>query len=460
LEIVDPAGGRQPVSNESATLFAVFNGEIYNHRELSRLLTGRGHRIRSKCDSEILVHAFEEWGSGMCDHLRGMFAFALYDARHDRILLARDPAGVKPLYVGYGHDNSFFAASEAKALVGFATSADLLAPGHLHDGSQPVAYHPPQETMRYHSFGEAAAHLRELLNKAVTLRLPEDLPFAVFLSSGIDSSLILALAARARPDVIAITFGLPDSPEVRDAKQFCQCLGVRHEVVELPFQALVARYEEVIRHLESFEPNLVRASLITHALCERARQLGVRVALAGEGADEQFAGYEGFRHLPEEELDRVLQAFFDDLHRTQLLRWDKIAMAHMVEVRTPFMDRRVVDFARSVPPSFKLSRPSGKATPLAKAILAEAAKDLLPESIRLRAKSAMDDGVTAGGARQWNRLLSAHFASCPLPPLPETICEQFAITNKEELVNLSLMLRYLAPEFISTSRITVRKTPI
>lgn len=460
LEIVDPEGGRQPARNESGDIFAILNGEIYNRNSLSRLLTDRGHHFKSKCDTEVLVHAFEEWGLDMCDHLRGMFAFIIYDKQQERTLLARDPTGVKPLYVGSGLDDSFVAASEAKSLVGFASAVALLPPGHLHDGTKAFPYELSGEDEEPRDFNEAGIRLRELLMEAVSIRIPEGLPFAVFLSSGVDSSLILAIAARIRPDVIAISFGLPDSPEVRHAREFCQSLGIRHEVVELPFDDLISRYEQVIYHLESFEPNLVRASLITHALCERARQLGLRVALAGEGADEQFAGYEDFLQLPEGELERVLGTFFDDLHRTQLLRWDKMGMAHTVEVRTPFMDRRIVNFARTLSPSFKVAWHSGNTTPVSKAILRKAAMDFLPESIWNRIKIPMDDGVSAGGISEWERLLASYFESLPLPSIPEQICKKFAIANREELLNLSALLRYLPPEFISGTRITVRRKPI
>jgi len=460
LEIVDPQGGRQPAANESEDVFAVLDGEIYNYRELSRLLVDRGHHFRSKCDTEVVVHAFEEWGVGMCDHLRGMFAFALYDQGRDRILLARDPAGVKPLYVGRDPNGALFASSEAKALIGLANSVDLLPPGHLHDGTQCIAYDLSQEMPVLENFCDAAAYLRSLVGEAVRVRVPEDLPFAVFLSSGIDSSLILALAAEARPDVIAITFGLPDSAEVEQATQFCRHLRVRHELIELPFSALLDRYEQVIYHLESFEPNLVRAALITHALCERTRKLGIRVALAGEGADELFGGYNDFLELSEEDLERTLCAFFKDLHRTQLLRWDKMGMAHAVEVRTPFMDRKVVSFGRSLPASYKVRRTTQTNLPITKAVLREAAKDFLPMSVRDRVKIPMDDGVAPDGARQWNDLLSSYFERIPQPTIPKAILESFSITGKEETVNLSILLRYFPLEFISTQRITVRKTSI
>ncbi len=458
LEIVDPLGGKQPATNENSTLFAVLNGEIYNHQELRNHLKSCGHSFKSVCDTEILVHAFEEWGTDLCKELRGMFAFAIYNQKDNSILLARDPTGIKPLYIGYGH-NTLFAASEAKALVGFTDSADLLPPGHVFVGSNSIPYHSVNEETIGYSFEVAASHLRELLIESLHLRIQKDLPFAIFLSSGIDSSFLLALAAKIRPDVIAISFGLPGSPELVEAAKFCQLLGVRHEAVEMSFDELILRYEKVIYHLESFEPNLVRAALITDALCERARQLGLRVALAGEGADEQFAGYDDFQLLPENELEGALQTFFNDLHRTQLLRWDKIGMAHTLEVRAPFMDSRIVAFAHSLPASCKIGFLPDKAEKFCKTILREAAKGILPETIRLRQKLPMDDGVVAGGGQKWSLLVSKYIESLPIPTLPSSICEQYAIQSREECVNLNILLRYLPPEFISDSRITVRKKP-
>lgn len=459
LEIVDPKGGRQPVSNEASSIVAVLNGEIYNHNELREQLRSRGHFIQSECDAEILVHAFEEWGIDFCTHLRGMFALILYDKQTKRILFARDPVGIKPLYIGHGNNGALFAASEAKSLVGLAKNANLLPPGGIFDGTAIAFYPQLEEAWTNPRLDDAAEQLRKLLADSVALHLPPDLPFAVFLSGGIDSSLILALAARMRPDVIAITFGLPGSTEVRFAAQLCQALRIQHDIVEVSFETLMSRFEKVVWHLESFEPNLVRASLITDALCRRAHQLGLRVALVGEGADEYFGGYDDFFHLSEDCLESTLRKFSNDLHRTQLLRWDKLGMAHTLEVRTPFIDRRVLAFARSLPPILKVGKLPDHPAIFSKAVLREAARGLVPDANRLRQKVPMDDGVVSGGAAEWNNLISSFYSSRPLPSLPKSLSEKFAVTEKEELVNITTLLQFLPLEFISTSRITVRRKP-
>lgn len=457
LQIVDPAGGRQPVSNEEGNLLAILDGEIYNYRTLFRELCEKGHRFRSDCDTEVLVHAFEEWGLKVFDHLLGMFCCVLYNKTTDDFIVARDPIGVKPIYVGRGRDGSFFACSEAKALVGLVASVKLLPPGHFYNGSQCICYVPSDKSPFGDSFSDAAEQLSGLISDAVAIRLPHGLPVAVFLSSGIDSSLILTLAARARADLIAISFGLPGSLEIERAREYCRSLGVQHEVVGSSFEHLLSRYEQVVYHLESFEPNLVRASLITYALCERARQLGVRVALAGEGADELFGGYDDFVNLSAEDLDKSLGAFLNDLHRTQLLRWDKMGMAHTVEIRTPFMDRRIVAFSRSLPAQYKVRnfKNSGR---VSKAVLREAAKNLLPASITERAKIPMDEGAFRSGAPDETDAFKVYFESFPEVVMANEIRENFSVTNKEELINLSTLMKYLPLDYIEADRPTVRRS--
>lgn len=457
LEIVDSTRGRQPATNEDGSILVVLNGEIYNHRELASELEGHDHKIRTTCDTEVIAHAYEEWGSDLFDHLRGMFAVIVHDRCSGRTLLARDPAGVKPLYFGRDRSGCVFAASEAKALVGLVDSAELLLPGHLiESGEAPRAYNTSITASCPSTFADAAEELANVLDVAVGIRIPPDLPFCIFLSGGLDSSLILALAARHRPDVIAITVGMRGSTEISRARELCTFLGVQHEVVEFSFEQLTANYDRVISHLESFEPNLVRASLVTYIMCQRARELGLRVAIAGEGADEQFAGYRDFEDMPPDRLTTTLAAFFSDLHRTQLMRWDKMGMAHTLEVRTPFMDRHVVDLAKKIPVSWKLRPQPRKGRPETKAVLRAAAEGILPEFIRTQEKIPMDEGVTPHGREEWERLLNGYFSALPTPQLSPSLISEFSLRSREEMINLSILTRYTPRGFVSKTRINVR----
>jgi len=335
LSIIDIPGGHQPQTNEDGTVYVVFNGEIYNFRELRRELEARGHLFRTRSDTEVLVHLYEEHELGMLEHLRGMFAFALWDAPRRRLVLARDRLGVKPLYYAEpAGDVALAFASELKSLLLVpriepeldpeALDAYLaflyvphprtavrgihkLPPAHVlvHEGGQTSIrrYWSPQSEPAEPD----ADRLWELLRESVDLRLVADVPVGAFLSGGIDSTAIVAAAASTgtRPDTFTVVF--PDDPlydERSDARAAAAAFGTAHHELEAG-AGLGELLPTIVRHFD--EPFGNPTALLTYELSRLTRQ-HVKVALSGDGADELLAGYPRFRGLAAASVYRRMPA--------------------------------------------------------------------------------------------------------------------------------------------------------
>ena len=323
LAIVDLVAGDQPVVNESGQVHAVFNGEIYNYRELAQVLKAHGHRLRSSGDTELLVHLWEEEGRNMLSRMRGMYALALVDERTQKLFLARDRLGKKPLYWMRTAGSLFF-ASELKALRPFARSWSLdreglglfltfgfvpekstvirgvekLPPGHwleldiptgeLQQGRLPPLVFSPQEGL---DEAEAALQLMELLGEATALRLRADVPVAVFLSGGLDSATVAALAARTGEAPRLLFVDLGDEKEQARAQATAAHLSLPLEI--LPGKA--APDPQLLPALaEVFDEPLADPSVVPTYLLARATSGQVKVVLVGDGGDELLAGYRRF----------------------------------------------------------------------------------------------------------------------------------------------------------------------
>lgn len=323
LTIIDLEGSRQPLCNEDGTVWALFNGEIYNYRELRDELEGRGHVLREAGDTEVLVHLWEDRGPDMVDALVGMFAFAIYDTRADRLFLARDRFGQKPLYIwNRGGDIAF--ASELQAL--------WAVPGFPHGETDPIAadaffrygYIPAPRTIYKGVEALPAGHWREIgptgertrqywrprvqgveevdldalearLDDAVRLRLRADVPLGAFLSGGIDSSLVVASMAQSldRPvQTFTISTGESWCDESEVAGRIAAHLGTEHRVFEVE-PDLIPVAERLARHYG--QPFADFSSVPTYYVSRETRN-HVKVALSGDGGDELFAGYERYRN--------------------------------------------------------------------------------------------------------------------------------------------------------------------
>lgn len=345
LSIIDLPGGSQPVWNETGTLAAVFNGEIYNFRELREELKSRKHTFRSQSDTEVVIHAYEEWGQDCVKRFRGMFAFAVTElpqgrnGRAARIFLARDRAGIKPLY--YTQSNGVFLfASEVRALLASGLVAARISepaviayllfgsvgepttlikgvfslpPGHCVTIAcdEPVSVPKPKAYWDLSQFSQApdasraaarntsaksescAMRVRALLEDAVRSHLIADVPVGVFLSSGIDSTAIATLAGKAQVGIHTFTVSFPDKEfsEATIARRTAERLGTQHCEAVITGEEMVSRLPEAVAALDQPSMDGVNTYFVSWA----ARQAGLKVALSGLGSDELFGGYASFR---------------------------------------------------------------------------------------------------------------------------------------------------------------------
>src|SRR5258707_9823655 len=348
LSIIDLAGGHQPIWNETKDVAVVFNGELYNYRDLRERLSLCGHRFATQSDTEILVHAWEEWGEDSLTELRGMFAFALLDLRERYatapiLFLARDPLGIKPLYYTQTAEGFAF-ASEVRALLASgavpkhlsqdAVTAFLLfgsvsepvtllegvfslPPGHrmlLHVPERrraprarpwwdPAQSPSAREPRKPRDLSSAARRLRSLLEEAVRRHLIADVPVGLFLSSGLDSGAIAALAAQEKAGIQSFTLTFPGTAfdEAELARAVAKRCKTKHTEVPLTGDAIVSRIDEALAGLDQPTMDAINTYFVSWA----AREVGLKVALSGLGGDELFAGYQTFADTPR--LSKLVQ---------------------------------------------------------------------------------------------------------------------------------------------------------
>src|ERR1700726_3973812 len=397
LSIIDLSGGRQPVFNEAGNVAIVYNGEIYNYQQLRGTLEGRGHAFRTRSDTEVIVHAYEEWGEECLRELRGMFAFALWDARASgasgdaprsgRVFIARDRLGIKPLYF-YRSANQLIFASEIKALLasglvpkqldpaGLRAFLQLghipppfsairgvtpLAPGHIgvwRDGKwrtnpywtlNPHASTPPPPE-------QLVSSLSEVLVDAMRNHLVSDVPVLLFLSGGTDSACLGAVARRAGAQnlsAMTVGFGESEFDETELSRRTARALDIPHQVVTLEASRVAAELDHAIWALD--QPSV--DGLNSYWISKLAAEAGFKVALSGRGGDELFGGYESLawferftavarwaRPLPAALFGRVLD------QQALPFRWRKLSyligaddpfVASQMAVKVLFLDRDV-----------------------------------------------------------------------------------------------------------------------
>src|SRR6516225_1760652 len=348
LSIIDLPGGHQPLSNEDGTIWITFNGEIYNYRELRIGLESRGHRCRTSTDTEAIVHLYEDHELGCLDHLRGMFAFAVWDSRRRRLLLARDRLGIKPLFYRLEPHRLLF-ASELRALRTLASTAfevdpqsvydffgfryipaprtlyrgvEKLLPGHLMvadaKGARTSAYWDiPGEEDASRGAGEWAEAVMELLRESLQLRLIADVPLGVFLSGGTDSSTLVALMAElgVRPlRTFSVGFDEAGYSELPYARRIARQFATEHRQLVVQPGDLASDLPRLISFRD--EPIAEATDIALYRIARLARE-SVKVVLAGEGGDELFAGYPKYAY---DRLARPLSWLPRKLTGT-LVRW-------------------------------------------------------------------------------------------------------------------------------------------
>ncbi len=393
LAIMDPEHGHQPLANEQNSTFMVANGEVYNWRGLRESLGG-SHQFRTRSDNEVALHLFEEVGAELTRQLDGMFALAIVSG--GRLFMARDPIGIKPLYYGRRHEGSregLLFASEMKALTGLVDRLTELPPGTCYDSALGIRqyYSLPENEAGRSGTAPGPEGIRRTLESAIRKRLMSDVPLGSFLSGGLDSSIIAAVARRELGALHTFAVGIEGSPDLEAARCVARFIDSTHHEHVFTIREVEEDLREIIYHLESFDQDLVR-SAIPCFYCARLASEQVKVILTGEGADELFAGYHYYRGFRDPAtLDRELRHSITTLHNVNLQRVDRMTMAHGLEGRVPFLDVEMIDLALRVPPQEKLA-PSRSGRLIEKAILRRAVEDLLPHEIVWREKEQFDQG--------------------------------------------------------------------
>jgi asparagine synthase (glutamine-hydrolysing) len=403
LRIVDRDAAVQPWTSEDGRWVLCYNGELFNYRELGAQLTALGAPPAGNGDTAVLAAAFAQWGERAVSRFRGEFAFAIADTTDQRLYLARDPLGVKPLYWARS-GGALHVASEIKALVPLGQPVHEVPPGHhgwagAAAGPDLGAYTGlaagPNGTGRagrgaevgaepVTDPAEAAKLVRAAFEDSVRVRVDTDLTVGVILSGGLDSSLTLLHVAQMHPDCVAFTIGAPGSDDLRYARRLCAELGVRHEVVELaPRQIGRAEIRAAIEMSELTEYGDIINAVVSVPLFRRVRDAGVKVVLTGDGSDELFGGYAMYHRASPDQARRLFLHKIRNLARTELQRVDRTSMGHGVEARVPFLDPALVELALALPMDLKVRDGQEKW------ILREAFADLLPGYIRDRPKNPM-----------------------------------------------------------------------
>lgn len=407
LSIVDPESGGQPLKTDDGKVILAVNGEIYNHRELRKRYEGK-YNFLTGSDCEVILALYRDNGADFLEELNGIFAFALYDEENDFYMVARDPIGVIPLYMGTDAKGRKYFASELKALEGVCDVIEPFLPGHVYDsrtGEMRRWYSRDWET--YDAVKDnttSIPELRQALEDAVKRQLMSDVPYGVLLSGGLDSSIIFAVAAKYAPNRIeadgqttaywprlhSFAVGLKGAPDLAAAKKVADHIGTVHHEINYTVQEGLDAIRDVIYFTETYDVTTIRASTPMYLLARVIKSMGIKMVLSGEGADEIFGGYLYFHKAPDarafhEETVRKLSK----LHLYDCLRANKALSAWGVEGRVPFLDKEFLDVAMRLNPADKMA---GRQK-MEKWVLRKAFEDMLPHSVAWRQKEQFSDGV-------------------------------------------------------------------
>ena len=432
LRIVDAALGQQPMASFDGQIMVSFNGEIYNHKILRAELEAMGIPFRTGSDTEVLANAIRAWGGKALQRLSGMFGFVALDLRSGEFLAARDPFGVKPLYVIQSGDGFLF-CSEIRPLLQAVPEGDvmLVPAGHfLTRAGCGRYYSQPQPGAAIET---SPAIVDRLLEQAVVSRMPDDLPVAALFSGGIDSTLMVHYARKHRSDLPAYFAGRQEAPDAIFAAAYAETTGLDLRKVDCEAQSRsLDLIRAVVGTVEAFEPVVIRPALYAYLVSERIHRDGFRVALSGEGADEFFAGY---AHLErayshgDEAGQGVRQQCVDLMHRANLQRLDRCGMAFEVEVREPFLDLDLCAHAAGLNGAQLLRATDGRGKEPLRALY-DLYPGELPTMIRDRRKIGFDEG--AGLKDDWRELFEQTVSDVELADGKREFAE-FEIGGKEDL---------------------------
>jgi asparagine synthase (glutamine-hydrolysing) len=389
LSIVDVESGHQPLVTPDGELWLVGNGEIYNHEAVRASMGPADYSTRS--DNEVALHLLADRGPEALGELEGMFAL-LAAGTDGSFIAARDPVGIKPLYWAREDGRVRFASEMAAFDADLQASVEVFPPGHYwtpEAGLERFAAAVPEN-------GAApVTTLSKVLIDSVERQMMGDVPVGVFLSGGLDSTLVAAIAAHRLAEqgerLQTFAVGTEGSPDLLAARTAAAHLGAEHRERVYTAREALAAVPAVVRAIEHFDPSLVRSAVPNFLLAEMTAR-HVKVVLTGEGADELFAGYEYLRDFSDpERLHDELTRTVEGLHNLNLQRCDRVTMAHGLEARVPFLDREVIAFALRLPAESKLAGPGRPE----KRLLREAFAGWLPDELLWRKKSQFGDGSGA-----------------------------------------------------------------
>ena len=407
LSIVDPESGRQPLFSPDRRQVLAVNGEIYNHQEIRERYRDT-YSFQTGSDCEVILALYREQGVNFLEQLNGIFAFALYDEEQEAFLVARDPIGVIPLYIGYDDDGKVYVASELKALEGQCQRYEPFPPGHyLYSKDGEIRRYYKRDWFDYEQVkdnGGTADDVHHALEEAVRRQLMSDVPYGVLLSGGLDSSVISAIAAKYAqrrvetggreaawwPRLHSFAVGLKGAPDLAKARMVAEHIGTVHHEINYTIQEGLDAIRDVIYFIETYDVTTVRASTPMYLLARVIKSMGIKMVLSGEGADEVFGGYLYFHKAPNakafhEETVRKLSK----LHLYDCLRANKSLAAWGVEGRVPFLDKEFLDVAMRLNPQLKMC----PGQTVEKKIVREAFAHMLPSEVAWRQKEQFSDGV-------------------------------------------------------------------
>ena len=478
LSIVDPESGGQPLYSPDRKLVLAVNGEIYNHQEIRKRYAGK-YDFQTGSDCEVILALYRDKGIDFLEDLNGIFAFVLYDDEKDEYLIARDPIGVIPLYIGYDDDGTVYVASELKALEGQCQHYEPFLPGHYYWSVSPgMKWYYRRDWMQYDAVKDNPASveaIHDALEAAVKRQLMSDVPYGVLLSGGLDSSVISAIAQKYSemrieddsktkaywPRLHSFAVGLKGAPDLAKAKLVADHIGTVHHEINYTIQEGLDAIRDVIYFIETYDVTTVRASTPMYLLARVIKSMGIKMVLSGEGADEIFGGYLYFHKAPSakdfhEETVRKLSK----LYLYDCLRANKSLCAWGVEGRVPFLDKEFLDVAMRTNPEAKMCRPSavlsltkgepeGVAT-MEKRIVREAFADMLPPEVAWRQKEQFSDGV----GYSWIDTLKQITAEAVSDEQMAHAAEQFPINppkNKEEYYYRSIFAEHFPSDSAARS---------
>ena len=410
LCIVDINSGKQPIKSEDEDIILSVNGEIYNHKKI-RNNKNIKYNYLTNSDCEVILSLYQNKGINFLNELNGIFAFALYDAKNNEYLIARDPIGVIPLYIGWDEYDNLNVASEMKSLVKYCKKIEEFPPGHYYSSKSKkyIKYHK-KDWMDYNKISKnktSISSIKKALEQSVKNQLMSDVPFGVLLSGGLDSSIIAALVKKFSkkriesddkkdawwPQIHSFAIGLENSPDLEASREAANYIGTVHHEKTFTIQEGFDAIRDVIYFLETYDVTTVRASTPMYLLARIIKSMGIKMVLSGEGADEIFGGYLYFHKAPNaKEFHEETVRKLNKLHLYDCLRANKSMAAWGVECRVPFLDKDFLDVSMAINPKDKMIG----SEKMEKWILRKAFENELPKNILWRQKEQFSDGVGYG----------------------------------------------------------------